>query len=325
MEYRVKAPVVLTVFRRPATVAKVFQQIRKVKPSQLFIIADGPRKDIPGEADLCQQALAVVDKVDWDCQVHRNCSDINLGPRRRLVSGFSWVFEEVEKAIILEEDCLPHWTFFRYCDELLDRYATDTRVSTISGDNFIGSSYDKTDSYYFSAYTCLWGWATWRRAWAYYDPTLASWQELRKTNWLRKRLSNDEAYEYWRIAFDSIYRLGEMFDNWDLQWTFASWLQNGLCVTPNCNLVSNIGFGPDANSGVMETPLGNIPVQAMEFPLRHPTTLAPDIEADIYLQRFAYGPPPPIDLKQRVKNAIYDVMPVQVWRYLYRKYHRLSQ
>lgn len=266
----------------------------------------------------------MVENVDWDCVVHHNYADCNLGLRHRVVSGLSWVFEQVEEAIILEDDCLPDPTFFRYCDELLERYRDDPRVAMISGDNLQHGVSHGPDSYFFSKFTCNWGWATWRRAWEFYDPHLVAWGKLRKTPWLREHLRDTMAFEYWRIAFDSIYRLGEMFNNWDYQWTFACWLQNGLSVAPNRNLVSNIGFDADSNSGLVDTPLGNIPTEAMDFPLRHPSKIVPDLDADEYLQRFAYGPPPPTGRRQRVKNSLYDVMPLTFWRFLYRRRHHLK-
>lgn len=37
-------PILFLIFNRPGTTRKVFAEIRKVKPRQLFIAADGPRK-----------------------------------------------------------------------------------------------------------------------------------------------------------------------------------------------------------------------------------------------------------------------------------------
>ena len=82
------------------------------------------------------ERLAAVAQVDWDCEVHHNYSETNLGCRQRVSSGISWVFEQVEDAIILEDDCLPHPTFFAFCAEMLECYRHDQRVSSISGNNF---------------------------------------------------------------------------------------------------------------------------------------------------------------------------------------------
>src|SRR5215212_1700704 len=147
-EWQLKTPVALVLFNRPDMTEKVFQVVRKVKPRKLLLIADGPRLNYPGEAKKCAAARAVVEQVDWDCEVLRNYSGVNLGLKRRVKSGFDWVFSEVEEAIILEDDTLPHPTFFRFCEELLERYRNDMRVWSISGNNFQFGRKRTKDSYY---------------------------------------------------------------------------------------------------------------------------------------------------------------------------------
>jgi len=264
-----RAPVVVTVFNRPDLVRRVFAEIARAQPRDLFIIADAPRKNRSGEAEKCAAALAVVDQIDWECEVFRNYSDVNLGPSRRIYTGIDWAFQHVEEAIILEHDCLPHPSFFRYCDELLDRYRDDERIMNISGNNFQFGLPRTRYSYYFSRYNHIWGWATWRRAWRHYDPQMALWPELRSTSWLMDLLGEREAVRYWRKVLDLTFT-GQI-NTWDTQWMFACWAQNGMAVTPNVNLVSNIGFGPEAaHTGNINSPLNQVPLQEMVFPLRHP-------------------------------------------------------
>ena len=119
-------------------------------------------------------ARAVTEEVDWPCEVERDYADANLGCKRRVSTGVSWVFEQAEEAILLEDDCLPHPSFFRYCEELLERYRDDDRVMHISGDNLRFGRRGEA-SYFFSRYPHVWGWASWRRAWRHYDPDLREW------------------------------------------------------------------------------------------------------------------------------------------------------
>ncbi len=134
-EWQLKTPVVFIIFKRPDTTERVFEVIRQTKPTKLLVVADGARTDRPGEADKCAAVRAIIECVDWDCKVLKNYSEINLGCGKRVSSGLDWVFDNVEEAIILEDDCLPHPTFFRFCEELLERYRYDTRVSSISAQN----------------------------------------------------------------------------------------------------------------------------------------------------------------------------------------------
>src|SRR3954453_1153033 len=161
--------VALLLFRRPEETARVFERIREARPRKLFLVADGPRPGNEEDAQGCEQARAVVERVDWPCDVVRDFADENLGLKKRIPRGLHRVFGEAPEAIILEDDCLPHPSFFRYCAELLERYRDDERVMMISGDNFQGGRRRTPDSYYFSRYVHSWGWATWRRAWQHFD------------------------------------------------------------------------------------------------------------------------------------------------------------
>ena len=139
---------------------------------------------------------AVVEQVDWNCEILRDYADVNLGMKRREKSGFDWVFSEVEEAILLEDDCVPHPNFFRFCENLLDRYRNDTRVKTISGSNYQFGRRGTEDSYYFSRYAPTWGWATWRRAWKFYDGEMKLWPKVREEGWLEDILRDTRAVRY---------------------------------------------------------------------------------------------------------------------------------
>ena len=172
-----RAPVVFIVFNRLDHAAKTFAAIRAQRPRRLFIVADGPRAEHPSDVERCAAVRAVVDQVDWPCDVRRNYAEINLGLKRRVSSGLEWVFDQVDRAIILEDDCLPHSDFFFFCDELLQRYADDHRVWVITGNNFQNGRKRGDAAYYFSKYSHCWGWATWRRAWKHYDGHIPFWPE----------------------------------------------------------------------------------------------------------------------------------------------------
>lgn len=275
-----KTPVAFFIFRRPDTTERVFEVIRQAKPSKLLVVADGPRTDRPGEAEKCAAARAIIERVDWECEVLKNYSDVNLGPKQRGASAISWVFEQVEEAIILEDDCIPHPTFFRFCEELLDYYRDDQRIMGIYGDNFWRGEHRRTeDSYYFSRLTPIWGWATWRRAWKYYDVTMKLWPMVKEDNWLRDILRNERVTKIWTNTFQEIYE--DKIDAWDYQWTFACWLQSGISVVSNSNLISNCGFNAEATHTTdPDSSRANGSIEAMAFPLQHPSFMICDIQKE---------------------------------------------
>jgi len=282
-----KTPVVFLIFRRPDLTARVFETIRQAKPKKLLVIADGARPDKLGEAEKCAETRAIIDRVDWDCEVLKNYSDVNLGCKKRVSSGLDWVFSEVEEAIILEDDCLPHPSFFSYCENLLDYYRDDERIMAISGDNFQDGNQRTPYSYYFSKYNHCWGWATWRRAWKHWHFNPEKWIEFRDTGLIK--FICDDSYEekYWTQVFNTLFLEGKP-NTWDYSWTFACWSQSGLTALPNVNLVSNIGFGSGGTHTFGDSPLANMAVEDIGE-ITHPPFVVRHIEGDLYTFDYHYG------------------------------------
>src|SRR5918999_5944350 len=231
-----QVPVAFIIFNRPEPTARVFAEIARARPSRLIVVADGPRTDVPGEAELCARARAVIKAVDWECEVVTEFSDRNLGCRTRVSSGLDFVFDIAEEAIILEDDCLPHPGFFSFCESLLERYRDNEKVMVISGDNFHGGRRYTPFSYFFSRFVHIWGWASWRRAWKHYDLEMKQWPKLRDTNWLNRMFERDRDAAYWREIFDKV--AAHEINTWDYQWLFSCWSKDGLSITPEINLVS---------------------------------------------------------------------------------------
>ena len=277
--FKLTTPVAFVIFNRPDTTERVFAEITKAKPPKLLVIADGPRANREGEAEKVAATRAIIDRVDWDCEVLTNYSDHNLGCKRRVSTGIDWVFEMVEEAIILEDDCVPDPTFFRYCQELLERYRYDKRIGMISGDNFQFGRQRNQDSYYFSKYVHIWGWATWRDRWTgSYDVSMSKWPRIRDEALLAGMVGNAREAVFWSKVFERVYR-GEI-DTWDYQWVFANWVEGRSAILPASNLISNIGFGNNATHTTSDSDLANIPFCPLSFPLIHPVGIFQNYWAD---------------------------------------------
>ena len=276
-------PVALIFFNRPDTTARVFAEIARAKPKHLFLIADGPRPHNPTDAQNCAAARAVVEQVDWECRVHRNYSDSNLGCGMRPATGLTWAFEQVDRVIVLEDDCVPDPTFFPFCDEILERYRDDERVMHVAGNNFQSGRRFGNTSYFFSRHNiCLGGWATWARAWRHYDIELKAWPSLRDTPWLSYILGEPRGAAVWRRIFDQAHAAGKAATYSDYQWTFTCWVENGLSVIPNVELCRNIGFDNAATHVFSaDCPWRVAHTDPMKFPLAHPRYITPDAAADL--------------------------------------------
>jgi hypothetical protein len=270
-------PVVFLIFNRPDVTEQTFAAIAQAKPQKLLVVADGPRTS--QETERCYRTRAVIEKVDWNCEVITNFSEKNLGCGRRISSGLNWVFSEVEEAIILEDDTLPNSSFFHFCQVLLERYRDDERIMHINGDNSLFQCRNN-DSYYFSKYAHIWGWATWRRAWQHYDYHMKTWSEFKDSGLLKHACEDPYEQKYWANIFDQMSEDPQVIDTWDFQWTYACWSQGGLAIAPNVNLVSNLGMGhSDSVHTKNNDPRSKLPTSNIGE-IKHPSFIVPHREAD---------------------------------------------
>jgi hypothetical protein len=226
--------------------------------------------------------------VDWPCQVQTNFLSENVGPRRRIISGISWVFSLVEEAIFLEHDCLPDPSFFLYCSELLMRYRNNPQIGYISGFNPLEKDFPFPYSYYYSRVASLWGWATWRRTWREYDEYLSAWPEIRKEGLLNLLFPDKKIVKYWTMVFDSMHD-GTGPSTWDYQLAYTCWTRNFLNIVPRKNLIQYIGFGPQAENTVKAEPGLALKENHVTFPLQHPPAITPWPGYEIQFQKKFYA------------------------------------
>ena len=281
------APVALFVFNRPDLTARTFQQIARAKPPVLFVIADGPREGYEQDSRLINQTRAIVDIITWPCEVVRNYTDENLGCKRRISSGLNWVFDNVDRAIILEDDCCPSSSFFPFCTNLLDRYHDDPRVVAISGTKVHCPEVETEHSYFFSKYFQCWGWASWRRVWKNFDEDMQDWPQIYSSGFLRDFTDSYDEQCYWARMFDKQYR--GQFDSWAYPMMYNCWQLGGLVALPHVNLVSNIGFdGRGTHTTNTNDPLANFPAQQLGA-MRHPPKVDRLVSADQLTFRRSYA------------------------------------
>ena len=306
---KTRTPVALIVFRRPDLAQRLFDVVRQAQPPKLFVYADGPSPDRPGEDEKCAATRAVFDEehIDWECEVVRDFSAVNMGPWRRIATGITAAFEAVEECIILEDDCCPHPTFFRFCDEMLERYRDDDRIMHVCGHNFHPESpRDTPYSYSFAWANTPWGYATWRRAWKHFDLAVPDWPALKETDFLQQIVGdNPEAVQVYRNMYDALHANPGEFDGYDYSWSYACWVNHGLAILPNVSMIRNLGFGPDSThfqSKNSTDPRARMEAKAMEFPLRHPPCMVRDTAADDFIFRTYLKLPSSPTLARRIYN-----------------------
>lgn len=278
--------VLFLVFNRPESTAKVFEAIRSARPARLYLASDGAREGRSDEAETVKKVRSMVCQIDWPCEVKTLFRDKNIGCKLAVSRAITWFFEYEMEGIILEDDCLPGSDFFRYCEELLEKYRHDERVGLICGTNLYNlNSVFRNDesekSYYFGRTASIWGWATWKRVWDEYDVDMSDWSELKKSKSFRYNFSSRK-WNYLCKTFDTA-NLNKI-DTWDYQFGYLLLKSGRLSATPNVNLIENIGFNSNAthtkNKFAHE---GGNRIEKMKWPLQHPIGIFVDNPKDNYL------------------------------------------
>ncbi len=272
-------------FNRPEDTHKVFDCIRRQRPRRLLIVTDGPRPDHPTDAGRCADVRSIVTAVDWPCEVSINAATENLGCGLRVSSGLDWVFDMVEEAVIIEDDCLPCDDFFKFMSAMVPYYRSDTRIGTISGSNLTLQDIRLNDSYFFSVYPSMWGWGSWRRTWRHYDFHMTRWEQAKSELVIGRTFRDPQILIFFSVILEQVAQ-GEL-DTWDFQMYFASFANSWLHVIPGQNLVSNIGYG----TGTHATPAvyDRVPHGALSWPLRHPEFILRNHIADKLITKLQFA------------------------------------
>lgn len=236
--------VLMLVFNRPATTQRVLQAVRQAKPQRLYVAADGPRRGNLNDELQSKLVRQLFDNIDWPCEVHTRYLSENLGCRMAVSSAISWFFQNEDQGIILEDDTLPNDDFFVFCDEMLIRYKDDERIFSVSGSSLAQPWFKTSLTYVYSRYMCVWGWASWRRAWKCYDESMSDWPETKANMDALPLMPLGFSKLYWSLVFDLVY--GRSIGTWDHQWVYTHWKHAGLSILPANNMVLNLGFGDGA-------------------------------------------------------------------------------
>ena len=262
-------PILLLIFNRLDVTQKVFDQIKKLRPSYLFVAADGPRVNHASDILDCNQTRAVINQIDWPCELKTLFRDENLGCGLAVSSAIGWFFEQVEEGIILEDDCLPDLSFFQFCSELLVKYRDDESIYLVSGANLQNGNLRGDASYYFSNYPITWGWASWRRAWKHFNYEVLILDQTFKSGLLDHVFQNSREKLYWRNKFRETELKRKNI--WDYQWFYAIWKNKGVGITPNFNLITNLGFRNNSIHNFLRDSLREpTTTNSIQFPLIHP-------------------------------------------------------
>jgi len=280
MSNNLYTPILFLTFNRFDETKRVFEVIKNARPKKLYIASDGPRNSSLGEDLKVKNVRDFIESnINWECDVKTLFREKNLGCKIAVSSAIDWFFENEDRGIILEDDCLPNISFFEFCEELLEKYQENNNIAMISGDNFhFGHRYGEAD-YFFSRIPHIWGWATWKRAWKSYDVEMSDYQDFKNKEKIKDIWQEKKINKYWISIFDDVYK--NKINTWDYQLALMIFNRNLVCICPNVNLVSNIGFGNKSTHIVKKNKYIGIPGETINFPLKHPKEIVLSAQADL--------------------------------------------
>lgn len=279
-------PVVIVVYNRPDCAARLCAAIRHLPMRELVVVADGPQPN-PEDRELCQQTRAVVESIDFSCPVQRLYTEQNMGSGKRLPPAITTVLAEAEAAIVLEDDCIPSVSFFRFCVDLLQTLADAETVMMISGINPLGEWRPGEADYFFSTLGHAQAWATWRRAWKHFQPKMADWGAPSARHAVASFIADPVQFE----RRCQIYGEPIAARHWDYQWAFQRQRRHGLCAVPSRNLVTHRGGDPRAANNRLSRVLDQLTAAGeLSFPLTRPPAMVPDRLFDRMVFEATIGP-----------------------------------
>ena len=297
-------PILFLIYKNPSATKRVFDEIKKIKPSKLYIAADGPKDS--SEHKECSEVRLITENIDWNCEVYRRYLDDNMGCKVAVSSAITWLFDNEERGIILEYDCLPHKSFFTFCESMLVKYENNKSIMHISGSNLQDGINRGDGSYYFSALAGVWGWATWKGSWDLYESNSTEVKEFIESDMYKGAINNTKVRRYWSKRFLQVFD-GINKSSWAIPWAFSVMKNKGLCVVPNVNLISNIGFNENATHATdKNSPFSCVKTKGIENFIE-PISVTINHDADNYVMMKFY----------REEDSLFVILKINIKKYFF--------
>ncbi|MDB4192546.1 hypothetical protein N9599_00010 [Candidatus Pelagibacter sp.] len=274
-----KAVLMLT-YNRADLFKKSLSSVLSIMPKRIYIFNDGPKSN-PQDIVKVYEVRKLIQNIKTKSIIIKNFNKYNLGCKKSNLKAIDWFFSKEKEGIIIEDDCIASREFFSFTSEMLNKYKDNNRIFCISGSNFQKEKLSN-ESYYFSKYNHCWGWATWRDRWRLNDDKISFWPKFKKSKEWGKLHKNKIEQKYWNKIFKNVYN--DKMDSWAYPWTLSVWKQKGLTITPNVNLVKNIGFGKQSTHSLfVQDSFKYLNKQKIDSKIIHPKKIIINNKADFYV------------------------------------------
>lgn len=280
----VSTGVAVFAYDRPNHFERVLDGLRRNDVDHLYVFIDGPQS--MGDETPVTKVREIADGIAW-CDTTVEARDRNLGVAKSIIAGVDRVFEDHDRIVVLEDDCVPASSFVSFARSALERYEDDTRVMNVNG---YAPPIDIPDRYthdvYFTYRCTSWGWGTWRDAWKDFEYEPLTHEELRSEARSIKRKTRKGGRDIYPMM---VRQLRGEIDSWAVWWAYAIIANDGVCLNPVRSKIRNIGHdGSGRHSGEStryDVSVKDDEIEAMSWP----ETVSVDDQINARYNRFIGG------------------------------------
>lgn len=240
------APILLFVFNRPDHLRRTVEALQRntlAAESILYIYSDAARTTEQNAA--VSEVRKYIHSIDGFKEINIIERKENWGLAKSIIDGVTTRVKEYGRVIVLEDDLITAPYFLQFMNDALETYKDEEKVGHIQGCDFTQDP--SLPDTFLIKWTGSWGWATWDRAWKYFNPdgkALLKQLEDRKLTYI---FDFNGKYGYTRMLRRQIEGKN---NSWAIRWNASLFLNDILSLNVGKSLVQNEGFdGSGTNCG----------------------------------------------------------------------------
>ncbi|MCC6550745.1 MAG: glycosyltransferase [Ignavibacteriaceae bacterium] len=248
------APIALFVYNRPRHTKNLIDSLRKNREaaeSDLIIISDAPKHE---KVTGVQEVREYIKSLTGFRSVRIIERSENYGLARNIIGGVTALLEESDRLIVLEDDLIVSPYFLSYMNDGLNLYADDEKVGSIHG--YVYPVKEQLPETFFLRGGDCWGWATWKRAWSFFEPDGRKLLSEIKKRGLIRDFDLNNAYPYYRMLQKQVQGKNS---SWAVRWHASLFLRDMLTLYPGSSFVNNQG-ADDSGTHLKSTNVFEVPV-----------------------------------------------------------------
>lgn len=206
--------------------------------SDLYVFCDGSKGE--GWDNTVQQVRDYIHTIKGFNSVNIVESPKNKGLANSIIEGVNAVLDKHGTVIVLEDDLVTSPYFLQYMNDGLELYRDETSVASIHGYSYpLNNPQELPDTFFIRGAFC-WGWATWKRAWDFFEVDGSVLYKRIESNEELRYLFNFNDTEDYMLMLE--HQIKGVNNSWAIRWYASAFLENMYMLCPSRTFVKNIGM-----------------------------------------------------------------------------------